>query len=108
LANILRGSTNTVRSYLNVPLADLLYRIMGQELIEDPSDILFTVTNYFLQLHSMQVTYFLSAYLIFWGIIDIFLSTSLLKHKMWAFPVSLWLIAFLYYMNSIASYIHIH
>jgi len=84
----------TLLKLINVPLADLLYGIMGQELIEDPTDILFTVANYFLQLHPIQVTYFLSAYLIFWGIIDIFLSTSLLKHKMWAFPVSLWLIAF--------------
>jgi len=79
---------------INVPLADLLHMIMGQELIEDPADVLLTFTNNFLQLHPFQVTYFLSAYLIFWGFIDIFISVNLLKQRMWAFPVSLWLIAF--------------
>ncbi len=79
---------------INMPISELLYNIMGQELIEDPSGFLFSAINYFLQLQPLSVTYFLSTYFIFWGVTDIFLSTNLLRHKMWAFPVSLWLIAF--------------
>ncbi len=79
---------------IHVPLIDLLYKIMRSELIEDPTDFLFTVANGFLQLHPIYITYFISAYLIFWGIIDIVISISLLKHKKWAFPTSFWLIGF--------------
>lgn len=79
---------------INVPLADLLYRIMGKEITEDPTDPLFAAASHFLQLHPLTVTYFLAAYLIFWGVIDIFLSMALLKDKIWAFPAGLWLMAF--------------
>jgi len=78
----------------HTPFSDLLYTIMGKELIEDPSDFLFNTLLSFLQVHPLSVTYFLSAYLIFWGLLDIFLSINLLKHRVWAFPVSLYLIAF--------------
>ena len=55
---------------------------------------MYRILNSFLQLHPLSVTYFLSAYLIFWGVTDIVLSASLLRHKLWVFPVSLWLIGF--------------
>lgn len=79
---------------INVPIADLLYKVMKYELAEDPTDLLFNVVNVFLQLHPLSITYFVSAYLIFWGLIDIGILVSLLRHKKWAFPVSFWLISF--------------
>jgi len=92
---------------INVPFSELLYRLLGQEVIEDPSDFLFTTANYFLQLHPLSVTYFLSAYLIFWGITDIFLSICLLKHRLWAFPVSLGLIV-LFVLYELYRFTHTH
>ena len=74
---------------VDVPLADLLYKITGSELVEDPSDALFAAINSFPQLHPLSITYFLSAYLIFWGAADAVLSVTLLRHKVWAFPASL-------------------
>jgi uncharacterized membrane protein len=92
---------------INVPLADLLYRVMGKELTEDPSDLIFTIVNTFLQLHPLSITYFLSGYLIFWGIVDIFLSANLLKDRLWAFPVSLWLIS-LFVVYELYRFYHTH
>ncbi len=83
---------------IGTPLAYLFYRIMSPAIIEDPNDFLLRVTGPLLQHLSLTVTYFLAAYLIFWGIVDIFFSISLLKHRMWAFPVSIYLIgAFVLY-----------
>lgn len=79
---------------VNVPFSDLLYKIMSHELVEDPSDLLFQLVNSFLQLHPFTVTNFIVVYLIFWGAIDIIFSVALLKHKLWAFPLSLGLIGF--------------
>lgn len=84
---------------VNTPLIDLLYKLTSTEIGEDPTDFFIGILNSFLQVHPLTVTYFLSAYLIFWGMVDIFLSVSLLKHRLWAFPVTLWLIAlFVLYM----------
>lgn len=79
---------------VDVPFADLLYKVMNYELVEDPSDMLFYTLHTFLQTHPLTVTHFVAAYLIFWGVVDVFLSVSLLKHQKWAFPVSLYLITF--------------
>lgn len=77
---------------INVPISDLLYKFTGSELAEDPTDFLFTTINSLLEAHPLSITYFLSSYLIFWGTVEIVLSISLLRHKIWAFPVTLWLI----------------
>jgi uncharacterized membrane protein len=79
---------------IDMPLSDLLHSLMSHELVEDPNDLLYRILNSFLQLHPLSVTYFLSAYLLFWGATDIVLSASLLRHKLWAFPASLTLIGF--------------
>ncbi|MFT7644650.1 MAG: putative membrane protein [Candidatus Paceibacteria bacterium] len=77
---------------IDVPITDLLYKFTGSDLAENPSNFLFTTINALLEAHPISITYFLAGYLIFWGTIEIVLSVSLLKHKLWAFPVSLWLI----------------
>jgi uncharacterized membrane protein len=81
-------------NFINLPISDLLNKVLGRELSEDPTDLLFSIVNHFLENNPLSITYFISAYLIFWGIVDIVLSFNLLKDKIWAFPVSLWLIGF--------------
>jgi len=94
---ILYGSLRLILSFallrlIGTPLSDLFFKIMSHELVEDPTDFLIQTINPFFQHSSFTVTYFLAAYLIFWGIIDIFLSINLLKQKLWAFPISIYLI----------------
>lgn len=40
-----------------------------------------------------SVTFFAAIYLLFWGVLDIFLSVELLRNRMWAYPLSLVLIS---------------
>ena len=79
---------------INVPFQDILYTVMSHELTEDSTDVLFQVLNSFLINHPLAITTFVPIYLIFWGLVDIILSINLLKHNLWAFPVSLYLIGF--------------
>ena len=79
---------------IGVLFTDIIYKMMSHEIIEDPSDLFFNIINSFFQSHPFSITYFLSAYLIFWGIIDIVLSINLLRHKIWAFSISLYFIGF--------------
>ena len=71
------------------PLIDILKLLMGHELVEDPSDILFVFAQNILVQHPVYISYFLSVYFIFWGVLDVVLSYNLLRGKMWAFPASL-------------------
>lgn len=95
----------TLLQYVHRPLYDLVAQLMRTELIEDPADTLvFTVVTY-LQHHSLQITYFAAVYFLFWGVIDIVLSLCLLKHQLWAFPLSLSLIvSFMVY--EISRFLH--
>jgi len=78
---------------VNTPLTNLFTIITKNELVEDPTDLPFALISSFLEAHPVEITYFFVAYLLFWGIVDIVLSISLLKHQTWAFPVMLFLIA---------------
>ncbi len=92
---------------IGVPLSGIFYKIMSHELIEDPTDFFVQTIGPLLQQMSVTITYFLAAYLIFWGIIDILLSINLLKRKLWAFPISICLIgAFVLYEIYRFSYTH--
>jgi len=62
---------------------------MSYELAEDHNDILYRFLFNILYNHPVYISYFLATYLIFWGFVDMFLSYNLLKHRLWAFPVSL-------------------
>ncbi len=79
------------------PVAEVFYLLMHHETDESSSGIVGTFGS-FLHHHSYTVTYFLAAYFMFWGIVDIVLSANLLREKMWAFSVSIYLIgAFVLY-----------
>lgn len=79
--------------HIGTPFLDLFYSLVGKDLIEDPDDILLKTVAPILEHTSFTVTYFLATYIIFFGVIDVVLSICLLKHKMWAFPTSMYLIA---------------
>lgn len=75
------------------PIAELIHTLMGHELTEDPTDFLYRLVEVLFSHHSFHVTYFLAFYFIFWGLVDIILSINLLKGRLWAFPLSLYLIS---------------
>ena len=89
------------------PFSVLLHRVMGHELVEDPSDVLFFAVSFIVNHQHLYITYFLAFYFIFWGFLDIFLSVNLLKDKLWAFPVSLYLITF-FVIYEFFRYFHTH
>ena len=89
------------------PLIDVLKNLMSYELLEDPSDILYSFVTHTLTVHPLYVSYFLAFYFIFWGVVDMVLSYHLIKHRLWAFPVSFVLIGgFILY--EIIRFTHTH
>lgn len=74
------------------PLIDVFHKAMSFELIEDPTDVLYSAVTSLLEHHTFYITYFLAFYFIFWGLIDVILSINLLRGKHWSFIVSFWLI----------------
>lgn len=97
----------TLLRLVGTPLDDVFYRAMRFEIAEEPRDFLSHTIGSFLHHHSYTVTYFLAAYLIFWGTVDAVLSASLLRDKLWAFPVSMYLIA-LFMLYEIYRVAHTH
>ncbi len=79
--------------FIGTPISHLFYKIMGHKLMGDQFDFLIQIINPFMYHVSYKITYFLVIYLIFWAIIDIVLSIILLKHKLWAFPISILLMS---------------
>lgn len=77
---------------VGTPFIDLVTKVMNHELMENSNDLLFSFATAFLSHYPFTVTYFVAFYFIFWGIADVVLSYSLIKHKLWAFPLSFQLI----------------
>ncbi|MBU1557454.1 DUF2127 domain-containing protein, partial [Patescibacteria group bacterium] len=94
-------------NFIGTPLADIFYKIMSHEIIEDPNDLLIQTFNPLLQHFSLNITYFLAFYIIFWGVIDIFISINLLKEKIWAFPISIYLIS-IFILYEISRFFYTH
>lgn len=92
---------------VGIPLIEVLSTSMRHELLEDPSDILYSFISNILTSHPLYITYFLALYFIFWGVLDVLLSYSLLKHRLWAFPASFLLISlFVIYEGVRFTYTH--
>ena len=96
-----------IKFFIGTPFSDLFYHIMEHEVLKDSSDTIFQFIYGILQDHSFTVTYFVASYLIFFGIIDVVLSLCLLKHKLWAFPLSTGLIS-LFVLYEIYRIFHTH
>lgn len=78
---------------VGTPLIEVVSTLMKHELVEDPSDILYSFITNVLTNHPLYVTYFLALYFIFWGVLDVVLSYNLIKHRLWAFPASFVLVS---------------
>lgn len=92
---------------VDTSFADLVYQLLKFELIEDPTDFLIRVVYPLVEQHSFTISYFIAAHLLFWGFIDVIFSSLLLRHKLWAFPVSIALISvFVLYEIYRVSYTH--
>lgn len=74
--------------------ADIVDSFTGDKIRSYPFDPLFNLVETFFHHFPYTVTHFVAAYFIFWGLIDIILSLALLRHKIWAFHVSIYLIGF--------------
>lgn len=92
---------------INVPFSDIFYQIMHYEITDEPTNLFVALISKILLEHQFTVTGFIAVYLMFWGILDVVLSLCLLRHKWWAFPVSLVLIA-LFIFYEIYRFMHTH
>lgn len=92
---------------VGMPLKDVLSSLMSHELINDPNDVLFSIASHILVEHPFYISYFISFYFIFWGVVDVFLSHNLMKLRLWAFPVSFVLIG-VFIMYEAVRFTHTH
>jgi uncharacterized membrane protein len=69
---------------------NLLVVVLTQhELAEEPDDWLVMMLRHIAETFSVETRHFASAYLIGHGILKIFLAASLLRERLWAFPLAL-------------------
>jgi uncharacterized membrane protein len=71
-------------------LISLVVPLTAAELADEPDDWLATYVGRAVQNFSDDTRAFASAYLVIHGLIKVFLVAGLLRHKLWAYPVSLW------------------
>jgi len=93
-------------SLVGLPAVTVYQHLLRRELSET-HDILFQAIGHALALHGFAITYFLAAYLLFWGLMDIVLSVSMLRHYLWAFPTSMLIMA-LFIVYEIFRFAHTH
>lgn len=79
-------------SFVGLPVIDVYQLLLRKEFVEDPHDAGLRLVAHTLAHHGFSVTYFLVAYFVFWGVIDIILSISMLRHELWAFSAAMVLI----------------
>ncbi len=93
--------------YIGTPLSDIFARTFRSEFFEEPREHFIHAVSPFAHHFSFEITYFLAIYLIFWGAIDVSLSIQLLRLKLWAFPLTMWLIS-LFVVYEVYRYTHTH
>jgi uncharacterized membrane protein len=87
--------------------ASLFYKLMRHEIIEDPGDVFIRLASPVVDHLSSDTAFFAAVYLLFWGLIDIFLAVNVLRRRLWAFMVALFLISlFIIYEIYRISYTH--
>lgn len=95
-------------SLVGLPAYQAYQHLMRRELSET-HDAVFQLIGRELAHHGFSITYFLAAYLLFWGLLDIALSISMLRHYLWAFMVSFVLMGlFIAYELFRLSHTHSH
>lgn len=109
---ILYGSVRVFIGYkllslVGLPAVDAYQHLFSYELARDPHDALLRLAGHLLASHGFSVTYFLAAYLLFWGVMDVLLSISMLRVHLWAFDASL-VIMVLFIMYELFRLSHTH
>jgi uncharacterized membrane protein len=94
-------------SLVGAPISDIFYRLASHELTQDPNDVLIQTLSPLATHFPITITYFIAIYFLFWGILDIVLSIQLLKHRMWAFPLTIALIG-IFVIYEIYRFAHTH
>ena len=82
----------TLLRLVGSPLSEVFHMLIRHELTGDKDDFLIQLAQPLVAHFQVPITHFLAFYFIFWSIIDMVLSISLLRHKLWAFPMSIVLI----------------
>lgn len=79
---------------VGLPLQEVgfIQKIMEHELTDAPTDVIVSAFGQAFNHQPVYITYFLAFYFIFWGVVDIVLSVSLLRDRLWSFNVSYLLI----------------
>jgi len=93
--------------FIGQPLTDFVYLLMSHELLGKTGDAVLEKIYLLFQPHEFTVTYFIAAYFIFWGAIEIVLSLCLLKKIPTAFPIAMSLII-VFIMYALFRYVHTH
>lgn len=93
--------------FIGTAYSDIFHTLLRHELIEDPADPLIRFVDSFLSGHPVSLDSFVPVYLIFWGLVDVVLSISLLRRIMWAFPVGLSVISF-FVLYEVLRDLHTH
>ncbi len=94
-------------SLIGVPAIDVYRRVFRNELTDDPQDHIFSFLAHSLTQQGFSITYFLAAHFLFWGVIDIVLSYTMIRHHLWAFTTSIALII-LFMFYEIYRFTHTH
>ncbi len=76
-------------------VTNFIYWLFQHELTEDPADFLINKVFAWLNILSLSTQTFIAVYLLFNGVLKIFLMTMLLKNKLWAYPVTGYLMIFM-------------
>jgi uncharacterized membrane protein len=71
----------------------LVIALTQHELAEEPDDRLVIALRHLAEGFSVETRHFASAYLIGHGILKVFLAASLLRERLWAFPLALSVLA---------------
>ncbi len=93
--------------HLGIPIGTVLEGLAGHWLPGGPDTLVRAALHDILPPEAFPVTWFILAYLAFWGAVDIFLSACLLMRMHWAFTVTLWMIA-LFVLYEIYRVFHTH
>ncbi len=71
------------------PIERLLMKLIQYEVAEQPADFMSKfILNFFSNL-TLSTRHFISAYLIFHGLVNLFLVVTLWRRHLWAFPVAI-------------------
>jgi uncharacterized membrane protein len=84
-----------------------IFRIGRHSFFFHPDNFIIEFINSYIHRFPISTALFISFYLIFWGVVDTFLSFYILKKQIWAYPIALVLI-FLFTIYEIYRYTHTH